>query len=94
MARNKRSKQVILETMSLRPDELMKSRDISGLASRIYRHSVSPKAVSKLIVQLQEIYPNIVRLQYNRTDTQINRCRYEYGWFTSGHLTMVEMCLV
>ena len=87
MVRNVKSKRVILDILATRENEIQRARDISEVASRVYKHDIHPKSISKLILPMQEDYDNIVRIKYDENDTQLYRCRYAYSWMTSGDVT-------
>jgi len=78
--KHKKSIQFIAEALAARPAEPLVARDISNILANIYNHHVSAKTVSKVIIKIEDLHPEVTRIPHSPSEAALRGCRYSYTW--------------
>ena len=71
---------LIVEVMAARSGTSLLAREIGHHLSTVYNRGISPKAISKRILALEDDYPLLRRRPTTNDEKARYNCRYMYLW--------------
>ena len=71
---------LIVEVMATRSGTSMLAREIGHHLSTVYDRGISPKAISKRILSLEDQHPLLIRRATTNEEKALYNCRFIYKW--------------